>query len=123
MTTEPDCFTSEVRALLDDNGDHHARAVHADFAAAALKAYFPAENHWMVLQRSRFQGACFFQHIDLDRNVRDQFKGHRWFDRRAEFCAMHDHPSFDRDFVSMPLEAFEPVVHKVLTTERVGNAA
>jgi predicted HD phosphohydrolase len=112
-----------VCALLHDIGDHLAPAAHADLAAAVLKPYVSAENHWMVQQHGMFQGVYFFHHIGLDRNVRDQFQGHPWFERTAEFCTKYDQPSFDREFISMPLEAFEPMVHRVLAAERVGQPA
>lgn len=112
-----------VCALLHDIGDHLAPAAHADLAAAILKPYVSPENHWMVQQHGLFQGVYFFHHIGLDRQMRDQFRDHPWFERTAEFCAKYDQPSFDADFISMSLEEFAPMVHRVLAAERLGRAA
>ncbi len=108
-----------VCALLHDIGDTLAPAAHADLAAAILKPYVSPENHWMVEKHGIFQGVYFFHHLGMDRNLRDQFRGHEWFSRTAEFCAKYDQNSFDPDYDSMPLEAFEPMVHRILAAERL----
>jgi predicted HD phosphohydrolase len=108
-----------VCALLHDIGDNLAPAAHADLAAAILKPYVSPENHWMIEKHGLFQGVYFYHHLGLDRNARDQYRGHEWFDRTAEFCARYDQTSFDPDYQAMPLEAFEPMVHRVLAAERL----
>ena len=42
-------------------------------------------NHWMVEKHGIFQGYNFFQHINMDRNMREQFRGHPHFERTARF--------------------------------------
>lgn len=108
-----------VCALLHDIGDILAPAAHADLAATILKPYVSPENHWMVEKHGIFQGYYFFHHIGLDRNMREQFRGHDCFEQTAEFCAKYDGPSFDSVFESMPLDAFAPMVHNVLSAERL----
>ena len=105
-----------VCALLHDIGDTLGSYNHADVAAAIVKPFVSAENHWLVEQHAIFQGYYFFHHIGLDRDMREQFRGHEWFDHTAEFCEDFDQPAFDPDFRSMPLEEFEPAVRRVLTT-------
>ena len=109
-----------VCALLHDIGDILAPAAHADLAATILKPYVSPENHWMVEKHGIFQGYYFFHHIGLDRNMRDQFRDHQWFDRTAEFCEKYDQPSFDPEFESMSLDDFAPMVRWVLSAERLG---
>ena len=109
-----------VCALLHDIGDILAPAAHADLAATILKPYVSPENHWMVEKHGIFQGYYFFHHIGLDRNIRDQFREHQWFDRTAEFCEKYDQPSFDPEFESMSLDDFAPMVRWVLSAERLG---
>ena len=41
-----------------------------------------------------------------DRNARDRFAGHQWYDLCVEFCARWDQPSFDPGFVSDDLGGF-----------------
>ena len=66
-----------VCALLHDMGDILGPRNHADVAAAILKPFVSEQNHWMVEQHAIFQGYYFFHHLDLDRNMREQFRGHR----------------------------------------------
>jgi predicted HD phosphohydrolase len=73
-------------ALLHDIGDTLGTFNHPDIAAAILKPFVSEENHWMVEKHGIFQGYYFFHHIGLDRNMREQFRGHPHFLRTAEFC-------------------------------------
>ena len=108
-----------VCALLHDIGDMLAPAAHADLAATILKPYVSPENHWMVEKHGIFQGYYFFHHIGLDRNMRDEFGDHQWFERTAEFCEKYDQPSFDPEFESMALDDFAPMVRKILSADRL----
>lgn len=108
-----------VCALLHDIGDILAPAAHADLAATILKPYVSPENHWMVEKHGIFQGYYFFHHIGLDRNMRDQFQDHQWFERTAEFCEKYDQPSFDPEFESMSLDDFVPMVRQILSSDRL----
>ena len=51
----------------------------------------------MVEKHGIFQGYYFFHYLGLDRNIRDQFAGHQYYDLAAEFCADFDQPAFDPD--------------------------
>ena len=51
----------------------------------------------MVEKHGIFQGYYFFHYLGLDRNMRDQFAGHEYYDLCAEFCADFDQPAFDPD--------------------------
>jgi predicted HD phosphohydrolase len=104
-----------VCALLHDLGDTLGPRNHADVAAAILKPFVSERNHWMVEKHAIFQGYYFFHHLGLDRNMRDQFRDHPWFDYTEEFCRLYDGPAFDPKFKALPLEAFEPLVQRVMT--------
>jgi predicted HD phosphohydrolase len=103
-----------VCALLHDIGDTLGAFNHPDIAAAILKPFVSEQNHWMVEKHGIFQGYYFFHHIGLDRDMREQFRGHPHFEYTAQFCHLFDQPAFRNDFDSMPLEAFEPMVRRVL---------
>jgi predicted HD phosphohydrolase len=103
-----------VCALLHDIGDTLGPSNHPDIAAAILKPYVSEANHWMVEKHGIFQGYYFFHHIGLDRTMRDQFHGHPHFEYTAQFCHIYDQPAFRTDYDSMPLEAFEPMVRRVM---------
>jgi predicted HD phosphohydrolase len=102
-----------VCALLHDIGDTLGSFNHADVAAAIVKPFVSEENHWMVEKHAVFQGYYFFHHLGMDRDLREQFRGHRWFDRTAEFCARYDGPAFDPDGETLPLSFFEPLLRRV----------
>jgi predicted HD phosphohydrolase len=108
-----------VCALLHDIGDNLAPAAHAHLAATILKPYVSLENHWMVEKRGIFQDYYFSHYIGLDRNMRDQFRGHPCCERTAEFFEKYDQPSFDPEFDSMPLDDFAPMVCRVLSADRL----
>ncbi|MRT32358.1 phosphohydrolase, partial [Xylella fastidiosa subsp. multiplex] len=67
---------------------------HPDIAAAILKPFVSEANHWMVQNHGIFQGHYFFHHIGLDRDMRDNFRGHPHYERTAEFCALYDNSAF-----------------------------
>ena len=103
-----------VCALLHDLGDILLPASHAELGAAILKPYVSARNHWMLEKHGIFQGYYFFHHLGLDRDMRDEFRGHPDFEHTAQFCHLYDQNSFDPAFTSMPLEAFVPMMRRVM---------
>ena len=107
-----------ICALLHDIGDTLGSFNHPDVAAAILRPFVSDENLWMVEKHGIFQGYYFFQHIGLDRDMRDQFRDHPCFDRTAEFCALYDGPAFDPRRDTPPLEHFEPMLRRLFAAPR-----
>jgi len=107
-----------VCALLHDIGDLMGPANHAEIGAVILKPFISEANHWMLDKHGIFQGYYFFHHLGLDRDLREQYRGHPHFEYCAEFCHRYDQNSFDPAYESMPLEAFEPMLRKVLARPR-----
>jgi predicted HD phosphohydrolase len=103
-----------VCALLHDLGDILASTNHAELAATILKPFVSEENWWLLQHHGIFQGYYFFHHLGLDRNMRDKFRDHPYFARTALFCARHDQNAFDPHYDTMPLEAFVPMVQRVM---------
>ena len=103
-----------VCALLHDIGDTLGVYNHPDIAAAILRPFVSEANHWMVANHGIFQGYYFFHHLGLDRNMRDQYRGHPHFEYCAQFCHLFDQPAFDGAYDTMPLDAFMPMMHRVL---------
>jgi predicted HD phosphohydrolase len=103
-----------VCALLHDMGDILASANHAELAATILKPFVSDENWWLLQHHGIFQGYYFFHHLGLDRNMREQYRGHPNFERTALFCERHDQNAFDPNYDTMPLEAFVPMVRRVM---------
>lgn len=105
-------------ALVHDVGDVLGPANHADIAAAVVKPFVSEQNHWMVEKHAVFQGYYFFHHLGLDRDLREQYRGHRWFDYTEEFCAEYDQAAFDPGYDTLPLEHFEPLLRQQLATAK-----
>ena len=103
-----------VCALLHDMGDILASTNHAELAATVLKPFVSQENWWLLQHHGIFQGYYFFHHLGLNRNMREQFRGHPNFERTALFCERHDQNAFDPNYDTMPLEAFVPMVQRVM---------
>lgn len=107
-----------VCALLHDMGDILGSLNHADVAAAVLQPFVSEANHWMVKHHGIFQGYFFFHLVGMDRNMRDQFSGHEFFQRTAHFCEAYDNPAFNPDLETYPIEFFAPMVRNVFASPK-----
>ena len=107
-----------VCALLHDIGDTLGPHNHADIAAAIVQPFVSEENHWIIEHHAIFQGYYFFHYLGLDRDLREQFRGHPHFEKTEEFCRLFDQTAFDANFKSMPLKAFEPMLQRVFSKPR-----
>ena len=110
----------QVVALLHDIGDVIAPDNHSQFAASVLRPYVSDTSHWLVQHHGVFQGYYYFHHVGQDRDAREQFRGHPAFEATANFCERWDQMAFDPDYDTLPLEAFEPMVHKIFQREPRG---
>ncbi|MEM7281604.1 MAG: HD domain-containing protein [Pseudomonadota bacterium] len=106
-----------LMALLHDIGDVLCPANHSQVAAALLRPYISKKNHWIVLHHGLFQGYYYFHHLDMDRDVRERYRGHEYYDDCVAFCHNWDQTSFDPKYKSYPLEHFEPLIHQILGQE------
>ncbi len=112
-----------VAALLHDIGDMVATMNHSEYAASILKPYVRPHTYWMIRQHGLFQGYYYFHHFGIDRNARDQYRGHPAFEMCMDFCDKYDQAAFDPDYDTMPLEAFEPMVRRLFAREPWGAHA
>lgn len=112
----PDSYV--VMALLHDIGDTLGAYNHPDIAAAILKPFVSEEEHWICQMHGIFQGYYFFDYLGLDRDMREQYRGHPHFEATAEFCAKYDQTAFDPNYDSAPLSFFEPMVMQLLSVPR-----
>jgi len=53
-----------------------------------------------------------------DRNARDRFKDHRWYQDAIDFCQDYDQNCFDPDYDSESLEFFEPLIRKLVAAPK-----
>lgn len=107
-----------VCALIHDIGDILMPANHAELGATILKPYISEANHWMMEKHGVFQGYYFFHYLGLDRDMREQFRGHQHFEYCAQFCHLYDQNSFDPAYESMPLSAFEPMLRRLVAAPK-----
>ena len=103
-----------VCALMHDIGDLMGPANHAEVGAVIMKPFVSEANHWMLDKHGVFQGYYFFHHLGLDREMREQYRGHPHFEYTAQFCHLYDQNSFEPGYDTMPLEAFEPMLRRVV---------
>ena len=102
-----------VAALIHDIGDELAPYNHAELAASILKPYVRPEVTWIVAQHGLFQNYYYVHHLGGDRNARERFRDHPWYEATKNFCARWDQCSFDPDYASEPLAFFEPAVRRI----------
>ena len=103
-----------VCVLLHDIGDYLAPANHSEVAAAVLRPYVSEKNYWIVKHHGVFQGYYYFHFTGADRNARDRWKDHPYYQATVDFCANYDQNSFDPEYEWEALDFFEPMVHRVL---------
>lgn len=102
-----------VAALVHDVGDELAPYDHAELAAAVLRPYVRPEVTWIVQQHGLFQNYYYVHHLGGDRNARDRWRDHPWYEACRHFCASWDQCSFDPDYPSETLSFFEPLVRRI----------
>ena len=107
-----------VTALLHDIGDELAPYSHGEMTAAVLRPFVSPELCWIVKHHGVFQSYYYAHHSGGDRNARDRYRDHEWFDACAEFCERYDQNCFDPDYESLQLEFFEPMLRRVFAEPR-----
>ncbi len=104
-----------VAALLHDIGDELAPLNHSEYAAAVLKPYVSEKTHWVVEKHGEFQMYYYAHHLGGNRNQREKYKGHKYYQDTINFCENWDQKSFDPNFKSLSLENFKTLVYKIFS--------
>ena len=104
-----------VAALIHDVGDELAPYNHSEIASGIIRPYVRAEVTWIVEQHGLFQTYYYAHHSGRDRNAREKFRGHPWYQACKDFCANWDQCSFDPGYASEPLGAFESRVREIFS--------
>jgi len=102
-----------VASLLHDIGDELAPMNHSEYAAAILKPYVSEKTHWIVERHGEFQAFYYAHHLGVDRNKREKYKDHKYYQATIDFCEKYDQGCFDPNYKSLPLEHFEPMVRRI----------
>jgi len=108
-----------VAALIHDIGDILAPYSHGELAAAVIKPFVPPRISWILRNHPVFSLYYYGHFVGADRNARDRFRGHEWFDDAVYFCEHYDENCFDPDYDNLPMEHFAPLVHEVFGREPV----
>merc|ERR1711991_432815 len=104
-----------VAALLHDIGDELAPMNHSEYAAAILKPYVSEKTHWIVEKHGEFQMYYYAHHLGGNKNKRDKYKNHKYYQDTVDFCEKYDQNSFDPNYKSLPLDFFKPFVKNVFS--------
>ena len=104
-----------VAALLHDIGDELAPLNHSEYAAAILKPYVTEKTHWIIEKHGEFQMFYYAHHLGANKNKRDKYKDHKYYQATVDFCEKYDQNSFDPSYKSFPLEFFKPLVKKIFS--------
>ena len=102
-----------VATLLHDIGDDLAPMNHSQYAASIIRPYVSEKTYWIILHHGLFQTYYSAHHLGGDRNARDKFRNHKYYQDTVDFCEKYDQSSFDPNYKSMSLEEFEPMVKKI----------
>lgn len=108
-------------ALFHDIGDILSPYNHSEMAAAVVRPFVSDRIYWIVKHHGLFQGYYYDHFLGGDRNARDRFKDHEWFDDCIHFCANYDQNAFDPDYDTLPLEHFEPLIRRVCARSKFGH--
>ena len=104
-----------VATLLHDIGDDLAPMNHSQYAAAVLRPYVSEKTHWIVEKHGLFQTYYSAEHLGGDKNAREKYKDHQYYQATIDFCEKYDQCSFDPHYKSMTLKEFEPMVKKIFS--------
>ena len=104
-----------VAALLHDIGDELAPMNHSEYAATILKPYVSEKTHWIIEKHGEFQMFYYAHYLGGDRNKREKYKDHEYYQDTINFCEKYDQNSFDPNYKSLPLDFFKPMVKKIFS--------
>ena len=104
-----------VATLLHDIGDDLAPMNHSEYAAAILKPYVSERTHWIIEKHGEFQTYYYAHYLGGDKNKREKYKDHEYYQDTIDFCEKYDQNSFDPNYESLPLKFFEPMVKKIFS--------
>jgi len=105
-------------ALLHDIGDALAPHSHGEMVAGVLRPFVSERVCWIVQKHGLFQAYYYAHLIGADRNARDKYIDHPYYDDCVEFCEHFDQNCFDPDYDSLPLEFFRPILEEVFAAPR-----
>ena len=107
-----------VAALCHDIGKLFSIPNHGPIAAEMLKPYVSEDVYHAVYWHQHFQGRYYFEHLGLDPESRERFRGESWYGFAVKLVDEWDAPAFDPQFDVDPLESFEPEVTRIFSNPK-----
>jgi predicted HD phosphohydrolase len=107
-----------VASLCHDIGKVVSVANHPGIAAEILKPYVRSEVTDVIRAHQDFQGRHYYEHLGMDPQAREKYRGAPWFELAEKFADDWDQTSFDPDYPSEDLAHFEPLVRSVFATAK-----
>jgi len=107
-----------LASLCHDIGRAVSEANHAAISGAILAPYVRPEVAWVVSVHHDFTSRYFAEHFGGGRHARLRHRLHPGYRLAARFVDEWDQISFDPAYEARPLEHFQPLVHRHMTTPR-----
>ena len=104
-----------VAALIHDIGDDLAPENHSQMVASIIRPYVREEVTWVLEHHGIFQMYYYADKVGLNKDERERYRGHKWFDITEKFCGEWDQASFDPDYPTKPLAHFMPMVQEIFS--------
>jgi predicted HD phosphohydrolase len=104
-----------VGALCHDIGKLVSNANHPAIAAEMIRPWVGEDVYWVVKVHQDFEGMHYYARIGLDPTARRKYAGHPYYPLAERFADDWDQNAFDPDYVTLPLEHFEPLVRDVFS--------
>jgi predicted HD phosphohydrolase len=101
-----------MAVLFHDIGDELATYSHSEMAAAILRPFVSEKTYWVIKHHGVFQMYYYAHHCGGDRNTREQFKSHIWYEDAVNFCQLYDQNCFDPDYDNEDIEFFIPMIQE-----------
>jgi predicted HD phosphohydrolase len=111
-----------VAILLHDIGDELATYSHSEMAAAILRPFVSEKLYWIVKHHGVFQMYYYAHHCGGDRNSREIYRDHAWYQDAIDFCHNYDQNCFDPDYETESLEFFAPILRRVISQPSFDDA-
>lgn len=106
-----------IAGLFHDIGDVLAPFTHGQVASEIIRPFVRDEVSWVVRHHGKFQMYYNKSLSEANRNVRDKFKNHPYYQSAVDFCEKWDQNSFDPNYLTKPLGFFVPVIKEVFTRQ------
>ena len=112
-----------MAALIHDLGDDLAPANHSQLAATIIRPYVREEVTWVVSMHGLMQMYYFGpkdysgKEIGINKELRENYRNHKWFETCDKFCRDWDQMSFDPDYPTKSLDYFKPMIQELFSRE------